>query len=91
VVTAAGQWRGWLPDRESPGGGQGTPAPPAGSDELHDALVAGFVPGIALGWSWADMIRHTVALVAATQPTGEVDLGRYEALLPDVLIDPAPG
>jgi tagatose 6-phosphate kinase len=51
-------------------------------------LVAGFVPGIALGWSWADMLRHAVALAAAAGPAGEVDLARYEALLPEVEVEP---
>jgi tagatose 6-phosphate kinase len=88
VVTGTGQWRAWLPDAEAPGGKPGALAQVSGSEQLHDALVAGFVPGIALGWSWPDMLRHAVALVAAAQPTGEVDLGCYEALLPRVLIGP---
>jgi tagatose 6-phosphate kinase len=77
VLTAGGRWRAWLP-----------PAPPAGPGWPHEALVAGFVPGIALGWSWPDMLRHAVALAAAAQSPGEVDLGRYEALLPDVQVEP---
>ncbi len=88
VVTGSGQWRARLPDTEAPDGRPGALSRLDGSEQLHDALVAGFVPGIAFGWSWPDMLRHAVALVAAAQPTGEVDLGCYEALLPDVLIDP---
>jgi tagatose 6-phosphate kinase len=61
---------------------------PGEADWLHDALVAGLVPGIALGWSWPDALRHAVALVAAAQPTGEVDLRRYEARLPEVQVEP---
>jgi len=48
----------------------------------RDALVAGFVPGIALAWSWPDTLRHAVALAASVIPSGEVDLAAYEELLP---------
>jgi tagatose 6-phosphate kinase len=102
VVTEAGTWRAWLPaggqagDTACPqhGGRPGSiaraPASgrPASASWPHDVLVAGFVPGIALGWSWADMLRHAVALAAAARPAGEVDLARYEALLPDVEVEP---
>jgi tagatose 6-phosphate kinase len=82
VVTEAGRWRAWLPASAAHGG--------TGPRWPHDALVAGFVPGIALGWSWADTLRHAVALAAAAPPAGEVDLGKYEALLPDVEVEPPP-
>jgi tagatose 6-phosphate kinase len=59
--------------------------------ESRDALVAGFVPGIALGWSWPDMLRHAVALAAAVDAAGGVDLDQYEALLGRVCIDPPAG
>lgn len=52
----------------------------------RDALVAGFVPGIALGWSWPDMLRHAVALAESVAPAGEADLGAYEKLLPNVQV-----
>lgn len=52
----------------------------------RDALVAGFVPGVALGWSWADMLRHAVALSASMTPDAEPDLDAYEKLLPEVAI-----
>ena len=81
VVTASGQWRAWLPARDT--GGRRL----SGPEQLHDALVAGFVPGIALGWSWPDALRHAVALVAAVRPAGDVDLGCYEALLSDVQVE----
>jgi tagatose 6-phosphate kinase len=55
-------------------------------DEFRDGLVAGFVPGIALGWSWPDMLRHALALAASVSSGGEVDLAAYEALLPEVTI-----
>jgi tagatose 6-phosphate kinase len=79
----------WPGGPDGPGGPDwpGGPDGPGGPDWLHDVLVAGFVPGIALGWSWPDMLRHAVALAAAAQPTGDVDLGRYEALLPDVQVE----
>jgi tagatose 6-phosphate kinase len=52
----------------------------------RDALVAGFVPGIALGWSWPDMLRHAVALAESVAPAGDVDLGAYEKLLSTVQV-----
>jgi fructose-1-phosphate kinase PfkB-like protein len=48
----------------------------------RDALVAGFVPGIALAWSWPDTLRHAVALAASVISSGEADLAAYEELLP---------
>jgi tagatose 6-phosphate kinase len=81
VVTAQGEWRAELPGELGPGG----ESDPGLS---RDALLAGFVPGIALGWSWPDMIRHAVALAAAAQVTGEVELEAYEALVPEVRVDP---
>ncbi|HXW86724.1 MAG TPA: PfkB family carbohydrate kinase [Streptosporangiaceae bacterium] len=53
---------------------------------FRDGLVAGFVPGIALGWSWPDMLRHALALASSAAPDGEADLAAYEALLPAVLV-----
>ena len=79
VLTAAGEWlarAGACPA----GPGQ---RPAAGS---RDALVAGFVPGIALGWSWPDMLRHAVALAATVSDDGVPDLSAYEALLPQVSV-----
>jgi tagatose 6-phosphate kinase len=52
----------------------------------RDALVAGFVPGIALGWTWPDMLRHALALADSVRPDGEADLARYEKLLPEVKV-----
>jgi tagatose 6-phosphate kinase len=52
----------------------------------RDALVAGFVPGILLGWSWPDMLRHAVALAESVTPAGEADLAAYETLLPTVRV-----
>ena len=56
------------------------------ADASRDALAAGFVPGIALSWSWPDTLAHAVALAASSGPAGEVDLEAYERLLPDVRV-----
>lgn len=53
---------------------------------FRDGLVAGFVPGIALAWSWPDTLRHALALAASVGPDDEADLARYEALLPGVTV-----
>jgi tagatose 6-phosphate kinase len=50
-------------------------------------LVAGFVPGIALGWSWPDMLRHALALAASASFDGSADLDAYESLLQEVTVD----
>jgi tagatose 6-phosphate kinase len=52
----------------------------------RDALAAGFVPGIALSWSWPDTLAHAVALAASSDPAGDVDLEAYERLLPRVIV-----
>ena len=79
VKTAAGEWLAGVRSRQVGSG----PSPAAG---FRDALVAGFVPGIALAWSWPDMLRHAVALAAAVSQDGDPDLGAYEALLPQVMV-----
>jgi len=43
-----------------------------------------FSPGLVLGWSWPDRLRHAVALAASALPGGDVDLEAYERLLPTV-------
>jgi hypothetical protein len=48
--------------------------------------VAGFVPGIALCWSWPDILAHAVSLAASSAPAGDVDLEAYERLLPAVVV-----
>jgi tagatose 6-phosphate kinase len=72
VLTPAGQWRARLPG-----------SPPMS----RDALVAGLVPGVALGWSWPESLQHAVSLAAAAAPSGDPDLVAYERLLPQVSID----
>ena len=85
VLTPAGDWRA------SPAGGR------LDGEAVRDALVAGFVPGISLGWSWPDMLRHAAALAAAVQPSGAADLAAYERLLGGITVtgpgrtSPGPG
>lgn len=80
AVSGEGQWHATV-----------APPGPRDPDEQaaagrRDALVAGFVPGIALGWSWPDMLRHAVALSASVTADGEADLAAYEKLLPQVTV-----
>ena len=75
AVTAAGEWRAELAGQH----------PRRAS---RDAMVAGFVPGIALSWSWPDTLAHAMALAASSDPAGDVDLDAYERLLPMVTVSP---
>jgi tagatose 6-phosphate kinase len=75
AVTADGEWLADL---------AGQPADTA----TRDAMVAGFVPGIALAWSWPDTLAHAVALARSTNQAGEVDLQAYERLLTRVSVVP---
>ena len=75
AVTAAGEWRAELAGQH----------PRRAS---RDAMVAGFVPGIALSWSWPDTLAHAMALAASSDPAGDVDLETYERLLPKVTVSP---
>jgi tagatose 6-phosphate kinase len=73
AVTAQGRWQARLP------GAAGPPWP-------RHAVVAGLVPGVLLGWSWRDRLRHAVALGASAAATGEVDLAAYERLIGQVRV-----
>jgi tagatose 6-phosphate kinase len=75
IVSAGSQWQAAL-----------RASAPAGRVLAHDGLVTGFVPGIALGWSWPDMLRNAVALAASVAADGEADLGAYETLLSGVSV-----
>jgi tagatose 6-phosphate kinase len=75
AVTAAGEWRAELVGQHP-------------QQASRDAMVAGFVPGIALAWSWPDTLAHAMALAASADPAGEVDLEAYERLLPKVTVAP---
>jgi tagatose 6-phosphate kinase len=93
ALTAEGEWLAEVrPAAIRPGdiapAGSADGGHPHGPDPaaFRDALVAGFVPGIALAWSWPDMLRHAVALATSVSPDGEADLAAYEALLPQVSV-----
>jgi tagatose 6-phosphate kinase len=85
VRTPDGQWLAEIGADAARAARLSRPAEPE-LDGFRDGLVAGFVPGIALGWSWPDMLRHALALAASASSDGEVDLAGYEALLPDVTV-----
>jgi tagatose 6-phosphate kinase len=55
-------------------------------ETFRDALVAGFVPGIALSWSWPDTLRHAVALAAAWGVDQKLDVQAYEDALTGVRV-----
>jgi tagatose 6-phosphate kinase len=78
AITAEGRWRAELAGPHTAAASQAAAS--------RDALAAGFVPGIALSWSWPDTLAHAVALAASSDPAGEVDLEAYERLLPDVIV-----
>jgi tagatose 6-phosphate kinase len=93
ALTAAGEWRATLGPSAAPAAPEATLAASAADPAragtaqqgaFRDALVAGLVPGIALAWSWPDMLRHAVALAASAAPGGAADLTAYEALLAGV-------
>ena len=54
-----------------------------------EAVVAGLLPAVAQGWKWPDALRHAVALAAAADPAGAVDLDAYDLLSSGVSVDPA--
>lgn len=74
ALTPQGQWRADMSERPEP------------LTLSRDGLVAGFVPGTALGWSWPDMLRHALALASSVSPAGEVDLDAYELVLSGVTV-----
>jgi tagatose 6-phosphate kinase len=75
AITGEGGWRAELAGRRTVAA-------------TRDAMVAGFVPGIALAWSWPDTLAHAVALAASSDRAGDVDLEAYERLLPRVSVTP---
>ncbi len=83
--TPHGQWRAGIGVDAFAAARWSRPAE-AELDGFRVGLVAGFVPGIALGWSWPDMFRNALALALSAAPDGEPDLAAYEALLPEVTV-----
>ena len=51
-----------------------------------EAVVAGLLPAVAQDWPWAGALRHAVALGAAADPAGEVDLDAYEVFSSEVSV-----
>jgi tagatose 6-phosphate kinase len=89
AVTADGVWQASAEPGPAGAEGEPTTGEPVSVEPTRgrrDALVAGFVPGIALGWSWPDMLRHALALADSVTPDGEADLAAYEKLLPEVTV-----
>ncbi len=83
--TPGGQWLAGIAADTAEAARRSQPAE-AELDGFRVGLVAGLVPGIALGWSWPDMFRHALALALSAAPDGEADLAAYEALLPEVTV-----
>ena len=83
VRTDGVAWRASLPSGHDTDDGQIT-------EGRRDALVAGFVPGVALDWSWPDTLRHAVALGAAWDPHGLLDIQAYETALAEVQVEQLP-
>ena len=77
VVTKAGRWSATLPGLTR-AAGPGAAGP----------LVGGLVPGLLLGWSWPDLLRHAVAVAAAADASGHVNLVEYEGLVDQVTVEP---
>jgi tagatose 6-phosphate kinase len=94
ALTPDGHWRAqWSQARGSQARGSQARASQArggpvslDGDAARDALVAGFVPGIVLGWTWPEMLRHAVALASSVLPSGEADLSAYEETLAEVAV-----
>ena len=98
VVTKAGRWNASLAspgpselDGSAPGGlaSSGPGGLDGSSPGSRGALVAGLVPGLLLGWSWPDLLRHAVAVAAAADPSGDVNLAVYERLVDRVTVESA--
>jgi tagatose 6-phosphate kinase len=90
AITAEGRWSAELAGRHAASPGLIPERSRVAADASRDALAAGFVPGIALSWSWPDTLAHAVALAASSGPAGEVDLDAYERLLPKVRVSAHP-
>jgi tagatose 6-phosphate kinase len=78
VPGPGGQWRAAL---------EGFP----GLSLSAEAVVAGLLPAVTQGWAWPDALRHAVALGAAADLLGEVDLDAYDLLSSEVVVAPVGG
>jgi fructose-1-phosphate kinase PfkB-like protein len=76
LLTAAGHGQQWQAVRD------GYP----GLSLSGEAVVAGLLPAVSRDWPWADALRHAVALGAAADPAGEVDLDAYEVFSSEVSV-----
>ncbi len=76
LLTAAGQGQQWQAVLD------GYP----GLSLSGEAVVAGLLPAVSQDWPWADALRHAVALGAAADPAGEVDLDAYEVFSSEVSV-----
>lgn len=54
-----------------------------------EAVVAGLLPAVIHDWAWPDTLRHAVALGAAADLAGGVDLDGYDLLAAEVSVEPA--
>jgi fructose-1-phosphate kinase PfkB-like protein len=61
----------------------------AWSGGVRGALVAGLVPGTLLGWPWPDRLKHALALAAAADHAGSIDIAAYEQFIAQVIVEPA--
>jgi tagatose 6-phosphate kinase len=75
AAAADGSWRAYGVPLVWPGGARG-------------ALVAGLVPGVLLGWPWPDQLKHALALAAAADHSGEIDIAAYEKYVAKVIVEP---
>jgi fructose-1-phosphate kinase PfkB-like protein len=89
AAAGSGSWRTYgvpLPVGDSGMGGRlGGGAWPGGA---RGALVAGLVPGVLLGWPWPDRLKHALALAAAADHSGEIDIAAYEQYVAQVIVEP---
>ena len=96
VVTKAGRWNATLTSRgrrlgaRRPGQAELTPGQAGWRDGTGSrARSSPAVPGLLLGWSWPDLLQHAVAVAAAADSSGDVNLAVYERLVDGVTVESA--
>jgi len=90
AVAPGEEWRARGVAIDDAGSGPAGPDPAAEtawSGGARGAVVAGLIPGALLGWSWPDRLRHALALAAAADPYGGIDLTAYERFMADVVVE----